>query len=375
MIQQQRKNIRIGLANPPNCPGVSIIIPVYNAEKYLRECLDSTVRQTFTNIEIICVNDGSSDCSLQILKEYASLEQRIIIIDKFNSGLSSARNAAIDIARGKYVLFLDSDDLIDSELCARAYEKAEALCADLVFFNAVPFTSQGVSTECFFKYPVVSGVFRPTAIALFLGQVSAWNRLYRRSLIQNIRFVEGLYYEDQPFSVEVNILAQRAGLIDQPLYYYRRDNPSSLTGDYRTCFGIFDSFDAVKKVLCKYGVERKYGTLFAAYEVVNYKNRIHLLPARYCATFFSEARRRLQGVNWPEIMDLCQEYNRRFWPWSRTERYFVACLRLGGYWAYIPRTLASDLRNIKYVFYSLPIAGRICEWCCVLISLGCRRDK
>ena len=93
---------------------ISVIIPVYNVEKYIRECLDSVLEQSLKDIEIICVNDGSTDSSRNILLEYRKKDSRVIVLDKQNGGLSSARNSGIDIAQGKYVLFLDSDDLLSS---------------------------------------------------------------------------------------------------------------------------------------------------------------------------------------------------------------------------------------------------------------------
>ena len=88
-------------------PLISVIVPVYNVERYLRKCLDSIINQTFSNIEIICVNDGSKDSSLSIIKEYAARDKRIVVVDKENGGLSSARNAGLDIARGDYISFVD----------------------------------------------------------------------------------------------------------------------------------------------------------------------------------------------------------------------------------------------------------------------------
>jgi glycosyltransferase involved in cell wall biosynthesis len=103
-------------------PKVSIVIPVYNVEKYLRQCLDSVVNQTLKDIEIICVNDGSTDNSLQILEEYANKDDRIKIINKDNGGLSSARNAGLEIATGVYIGFVDSDDYIEIETYNEAYK-------------------------------------------------------------------------------------------------------------------------------------------------------------------------------------------------------------------------------------------------------------
>ena len=95
-----------------NKPEVSVIIPVYNVEKYLERCLDSVINQSFTDIEIICVNDGSTDNSLEILKYYEQMDDRVIVIDKENQGLSETRNLGINISNGKYITFIDSDDWI-----------------------------------------------------------------------------------------------------------------------------------------------------------------------------------------------------------------------------------------------------------------------
>ena len=114
---------------------VSVIIPVYNVEKYLRECLDSVVTQDLDDIEIICINDGSTDGSSRILAEYATQYEKLAILDKENSGLSAARNSGLSVAKGKYILFLDSDDLLsDSSAVSRLYDKAEHDGLDQLFF-------------------------------------------------------------------------------------------------------------------------------------------------------------------------------------------------------------------------------------------------
>ena len=107
-------------------PLVSVLIPVYNVEKYLERCLDSILKQTLTKIEIICVNDGSTDNSLSILKEYQKKDSRIIIVNKENGGLPSARNAGLDRAEGKYVGFVDSDDYIEPNMFQKLYDTAES---------------------------------------------------------------------------------------------------------------------------------------------------------------------------------------------------------------------------------------------------------
>lgn len=117
-------------------PKVSIIIPVYNVEKYLRQCLDSVVNQTLTDIEIICVNDCSPDNSLSILKEYAENDNRIKIIDlKENVGLGQARNIAMQQATGEYIMFVDSDDWLELVACKKAYDRINTNESDVCFFT------------------------------------------------------------------------------------------------------------------------------------------------------------------------------------------------------------------------------------------------
>ncbi len=114
---------------------VSVIIPVYNTEKYLKECLDSVINQTFNDIEIICINDGSTDGSLNILTEYATIDSRIIVITQENKGVSEARNNGMEKAGGEYIMFLDSDDYLYKQACEIAYNSATSNNADVGIFG------------------------------------------------------------------------------------------------------------------------------------------------------------------------------------------------------------------------------------------------
>jgi len=131
---------------------VTIVLPVYNVEPYLRQCLDSVVNQTMQDIQIICVNDGSTDKSLTILQEYAARDGRIEIIDQENQGAGSARNAAIPYIRGKYVYFADPDDWLDVKLCEKTYACAEATGADAVFFLSSRTTGKDISEKSIFAF-------------------------------------------------------------------------------------------------------------------------------------------------------------------------------------------------------------------------------
>ena len=120
-------------------PKVSVIIPVYNVEEYLHECLDSIVNQTYKNIEIICIDDSSTDKSLEILREYSNKDSRIIILQQRNQGAAVARNYGMGVAQGKYLLFLDSDDIFAESLIEKAVSKAEKFNADIVVYKAMSF--------------------------------------------------------------------------------------------------------------------------------------------------------------------------------------------------------------------------------------------
>ena len=121
---------------------LSFVVPVYNVEQYLEECLNSICRQTYTDIEIICVDDGSIDYSLNILQKYAELDSRIIVLKQCNQGAASARNNGLQVAKGEYVLFVDSDDVVEEDLAEKVFNKALAYDADIVIYNADSFSEK-----------------------------------------------------------------------------------------------------------------------------------------------------------------------------------------------------------------------------------------
>jgi len=222
---------------------VSIIIPVYNVEKYLRACLDSVIHQTLREIEIICVNDGSTDTSPAILAEYSAADPRIRIIDRVNGGLSAARNSGISAAMGQYLYFLDSDDYIDSnavELCCRAMDENKL---DLLIFNGETIFENENLAEKFpqFKdyyhrthlYPgVTSGMILFASLVEndeYRTQVSL--QMVRRLFLSenNIRFHEGIIHEDNLYSFVCFMQASRAMYIENKFFYRRVRDESIMT--------------------------------------------------------------------------------------------------------------------------------------------------
>ena len=170
-----------------NNPKISVIIPVYNVEKYLSECLDSVVNQTLRDIEIICINDGSTDNSLSILKEYASKDSRIKIIDKENQGQGYARKVGLDKASGEYILFCDSDDYY-SELIAfeELYNYIEKVKVDVVIFNQIRnYILEGYIEKIGGIYPQKEKFSYLDMNNIFAFRVTAWLKLYSRKFLNS----------------------------------------------------------------------------------------------------------------------------------------------------------------------------------------------
>ncbi len=207
---------------------VSVIIPVYNVEKYLQRCLDSVFNQTFSDLEIICVNDGSPDNSLAILQENAQKDKRIKIISQSNQGLSQARNNAMKHVSGKYVAFLDSDDFYDDNFIESLYYEAEKEKADVVMTNT-RYISPTRSKQTYFQERLLSS-FDDKIKAIPDG--SCWNKLYSSAFLKkhNLSFPSGLYFEDNLFTVSVCYFANRFAVINGGCYNYIY-NPSSITKD------------------------------------------------------------------------------------------------------------------------------------------------
>lgn len=234
---------------------VSVIIPIYNVEEYLEECLISVVNQTLKNIEIICVNDGTPDNSMEIVDKYAKDDDRIVIINKENGGLSSARNAGIEAAKGEYIYFLDSDDYIKEETLECLYKEAKEQDLDTIYFDAEsffeteelaekessyvtyykrePLYNEVASGQRLFAKMVLDRKFRPSACL----------QINRTELLRehNIRFKEGIIHEDNLFSAEVTLFAKRARHMAESFYQRRVREESIMTSSSynRSAYGYF----------------------------------------------------------------------------------------------------------------------------------------
>lgn len=253
------------LSNRTNkIPDISIIVPVYNTEKYLGECLESIVNQTFKNIEILCVDDGSTDRSRQIIEKYASIDFRIMSICKENGGLASARNAAYPVIRGKYALFVDSDDYIERGLCEKVFSIAEREHADMTFFlyHSTSESYDWFPLEKFLKNHSFSEIDLP----VLMQHMTAWSKLWKTNFLldNNIRFPEGLHFEDNVAHWKAMLLKPKLAVVPERLYWYRF-NPDSISNDKNSIrfFDIIYCFDKIKNILNeKKQVEQNWLTYF-----------------------------------------------------------------------------------------------------------------
>lgn len=205
---------------------ISIIVPVYNVAKYLDDCLTSVCEQTYTNLEIIVVDDGSTDNSLEICKKYAEADNRIKVYTKPNGGLSDARNYGIDRANGDYFIFVDSDDYIGNNHVMQLYSSLCSQDADMVQAESVRVNDDS-SYNILEKQNVKirkSGGFTEVYSQLIN---SAWNKIYKRELFETIRFPKGLLYEDLPTTFKVAMNSKKIVLLDNAEYFYR-SNPNSI---------------------------------------------------------------------------------------------------------------------------------------------------
>ena len=221
-----------------NQPKVSILIPIYNTEKYLRECLDSVISQTLEDIEIICVNDGSTDGSKAILQEYAGKDSRIKHIDKQNGGYGSAMNVGLKHVTGQYIGIVEPDDYISPDMYQRLYQEAEKYRADVVKSNFTNFFDLQNGEKSPKPYinnwfsesrKIPESPFKITECAAFLSfHPSIWSCIYRTGFISknhiDFQEIKGAGWSDNLFQVKTLVLAEKIAYIDEAFYFYRRRN-------------------------------------------------------------------------------------------------------------------------------------------------------
>lgn len=241
---------------------ISVIVPCFNVEEYLEECLDSIVNQTFKDIEIICVNDGSTDNTLEILNSYAERDNRFKIISQTNQGLSMARNIGLDNVTGEYVAFIDSDDFFDLNAFEEILEITEEKELDFLMFKLINFDEDtyeksefGYFEMDFVKEIVGDRVFSFEDIGerFYYMSVTAPGKLFRHDLIRDLRFPQDLIFEDNPFFVEVMFNSKRIYFYDKHLYYRRIRSTSITQSSTDKFYHTIEIFNMINDITKRYG--------------------------------------------------------------------------------------------------------------------------
>jgi len=220
---------------------ISIIIPVYNVEKYLRQCLDSVFAQTIMDFEVICVDDGSTDSSPQILQEYSLKYSNLIVYTQQNGGMSAARNAGMELATGKYIGFVDSDDFIDPDMYRLMIERAEKDGSQIVVSNPYIYDMKTKKTYVYrnmvdFFHLSQLGAFNPLDNIRIFEYIGPWDKIYETNFLKgnNLKFPLQRIFEDAPFTYQALTLAKSVSVVKDSYYYYRKNAGGSITDKEKT---------------------------------------------------------------------------------------------------------------------------------------------
>ena len=219
---------------------VSIIVPIYNVEDYLEKCLDSLTGQTLKGIEILAINDGSTDGSLKILERYENKFSNIVVLNKENGGLSDARNYAFPYVHGEYVGFIDSDDYVDPQMYEVMYDRAIATSAEIVECNLHHTFDDYEDTE-------IGRHIHDKKELIMNGRSVVWNKIYKTSwlLETGVRFPNGLIYEDVNFYCKIVPFLQKIEYVDEPFVHYVQRGSSINNHQTLKTMQIFDILDDI----------------------------------------------------------------------------------------------------------------------------------
>lgn len=278
-----------------NTPKISIIICAYNREEYLKRCLNSVKNQTLKNIEIICADDGSTDNTLDVFRKYANKDHRFKFFTQKNSGPGVARNKAIKMATGEYIMFLDSDDWIELNTCEELYKKVKLNDLDILLFlmkNYSEETGEYYENSYYNLTPIPDDfenkVFSHEDISniIFSISISACQKIYKRSLVKKVHFAEKLLFEDNPFFWGVMLQAKRMSLLKKH-FYLRSRHTSSITSEYdNKYFDVIPISNKVISIFKELNLVNMYKYQLTNYKINYISQWYHMMEEKYKNTFW-----------------------------------------------------------------------------------------
>lgn len=247
---------------------LSVIVPVYNSERYLQKCLDSLVAQTIDDYEIILINDGSKDGSLSIIESYVNQYPGLIrALTVENGGQGRARNIGIEMARGDCLGFADSDDWVDREMFQKLYSALETTGSDIAVCDAVQCFDSGGE-----KYLPMSEFDEPMSMT-----TAVWNKLFRKSAVENLRFPEGLWYEDAEYVIRAVLGCKDIARVNEGLYFYRCGQESTMNNkNARKNLDIISITENLKAYMLPRGYKDEFEHVLICHLLLDTINRVNV---------------------------------------------------------------------------------------------------
>ena len=321
---------------------VSIIVPVYNVEQYLEQCMNSLIGQTLKEIEIICVNDGSTDNGLAILEQYAKKDARIKVISGKNYGYGHAMNTGMDVAQGEYIGIVEPDDYVDLHMFEVLYQRAKAMNADIIKADFYRFYGEGASQKNIYHSTAKTSNNYNRLICpkkekeCFRFIMNTWSGIYRRSFLEqyHIRHNEtpGASYQDNGFWFQGFCQAERITFLDKPLYYNRRDNPNSSVNNREKIYCANEEYAYIRKFLKENkALEQEFLYQFSMKKYHTYLFTLNRIgwqyKKEYLQRFAKEFRYAKEQNELSKAVFTPQEWSNLHWIMNQPEDYYEKVIK------------------------------------------------
>ena len=284
---------------------ISVILPVYNSENYIKECLDSLLSQTFKDIEILCIDDGSTDGSLNILKDIEKTDSRITVITQENMGVAKTRNNGLNLVKGNYVYFMDSDDCLDKNAFKKLHDNITSNRSDFCIMKVI-----FVNGSEEYKFPAFdidkefdkvnfndfTFTYRDVKSHVLNDLFAPWLKLYSAEFLKSnddFTFPEIKSYSDAPFHVKTMLNASRISFVPEYLYYYR-ENDGSLVHSSSNTINFFRLSDIIEDYLVKNDFIDEFTDEFAAFKIVKL---VYYMGFTDSEEYYTKAKEELSNVN------------------------------------------------------------------------------
>ncbi len=299
---------------------MSIIVPVYNVGAYLKECLDSLINQDLKEIEIICINDGSTDNSLEILNEYAKNDERVIVITQENQGQGEARNVGIDLAKGEYLFFVDPDDYVEKNSLSKIYSFAKENDSNIVWFDFKVFDEHSGEFEqkTFPKYifgnkedakELETFTMEKLKKNFFQSSTAVWNRIFKTDFIKNnnIKFPKSRVIEDCVFSIIATSICNKTDNISLSVYCYRKRAGSTCYSLGRHGFDVFETVNYLENFLKSNNLYNKYKKEYENYRIVCFVSGFSMLAYNLKDEYINKVKKELSLKDFNIFMKFISE--------------------------------------------------------------------